>query len=434
MSRVISNPSSRSRLWASIACSLFVCGGVLFVDSAPTPAHPQQQDSLQIYTLDTGWGTVGADVSPDGRFVAIDAVKGSAVATGTEVVEEVQIWSFRDRKLVTSKELSRHTYPNPSHVPSDYDSGYVRYAASGSKLIVYWKRRYAPGTEAHLLVLDSKTLDDLQNIDLSLSSWPRFPPSVSDFHSFVRDVQVDERGQRAAVLLEWSFYGGGELRVYDLSAGVLLKKWDFEDVGFGKMSIDPKGRRTAIPVLPFPPGERNLRAKERNLRILDVDSGKTVSEINTGYLAGAVAFIGEDKVATVSANPDVKHFNKDTIKIWDVETGRLIRQISSEPGGVHDKLLVSADGRVALGYVGLDKLDGPWWTEQNNITVYQRFRLWNLSKDEVIATSPDLPELTGSAFALSAKGDIVLIHPVARGGPLRFYEIRSSEATAERRF
>jgi len=105
-------------------------------------------------------------------------------------------------------------------------------------------------------------------------------------------------------------------------------------------------------------GARRLRANERNLRILDVDSGKTVSEINTGYIAAAVAFIGQDRVASVSANPDVKHFDKDTIKIWDVETGRLIRQISSESGGVHDTVLVSGDRRVVLGYVGSISLLG----------------------------------------------------------------------------
>ena len=167
-----------------------------------------------------------------------------------------------------------------------------------------------------------------------------------------------------------------------------------------------------------------MRANERNLRILDVDSGKTVSEINTGYIAAADAFIGQDRVASVSANPDVKHFDKDTIKIWDVETGRLIRQISSESGGVHDTVLVSGDRRVVLGYVGLDKLVGHWWTDRNNVTIYRRFRLWNLGTDEVIATSPDLPSLVDSAFALSAKGDVVLVYPVARGGALHFYEIR----------
>jgi len=87
-------------------------------------------------------------------------------------------------------------------------------------------------------------------------------------------------------------------------------------------------------------------------------------------------------------------------------------------------VLVSGDRRVVLGYVGLDKLVGHWWTDRNNVTIYRRFRLWNLGTDEVIATSPDLPSLVDSAFALSAKGDVVLVYPVARGGALHFYEIR----------
>ncbi len=419
----VSNNSRRCGLRASFACSLLVCGGVLFTHSGNTAGMTEQQASFQIYTLDTGSGTVAADVSPDGRFVAIDAVKGSVVPMGIEEVEEMQIWSFRDRKLVANKKLAQQTYAKTSDIPTDYDRGFVRYTSSGSELVVYWKGRFAP--KGRLLVFDSTTLDELQNIDLGMSSWPRLPPSVSNFHSLVIDVQVDERGGRAAILLEWGVYGGGELRVYELTSGALLRKWDFQGVGFGRMSIDPQGQRIAIPVLPFVVGARRLRANERNLRILDVDSGKTVSEINTGYIAAADAFIGQDRVASVSANPDVKHFDKDTIKIWDVETGRLIRQISSEPGGVHDTLLVSDGGRVALGYVGLDKHVGPWWMiERNNVTVYRRFRLWNLGTDEVLATSPDLPSLVGSAFALSARGDVVLVYPVARGGALHFYEVR----------
>lgn len=404
------------------ACCLLVSGGVQFAHPGKTAASLDQQNPFRVYTLDTGWGTIGADVSPDSRLVAIDAVKGSEGPKGIEAVEEIQIWNFQDRELVTSKVLSRRTYAKTSDIPNDYDPGFVRYSASGSKLVVYWKGRFAP--EGRLLVLDSKTLDELQNIDLGMSSWPRFPPSASDFHSLVVGIQVDERGQRAAVLLEWGAYGGGELRVYDLDSGALLRTWQFQNVGFGLMSLDPRGQRIAIPVLAFPPGERPLRSNERNLRILDVDSGKTMCEINTGYIADAAAFIGHDRFATASANPDVKRFDKDTIKIWDVGTCRLTHEISSQPGGVHDTLLVSAGGQVALGYVGLEKLVGHWWLERNNITVYQRFRLWNLNTNEVIATSPDLPSLTGSAFALSAKGDIVLIHLVARGGPLRLYVIR----------
>jgi WD40 repeat protein len=403
----LSNKSRRWGLRALYACCLLFCGGVVSARSDKTAAIPEQQNSFRVYTLDTGSGTLGADIDPDGRSAAVESYTWE---DSTQLVEEIQLWDFHDHKLISRKDLARVKVPKIDE--AGLRRGFVRFADSGRKIIV------CECTEGHLLVFDSKTLDELQNIDLGMSSWPRFPESL------VIDVQVDARGGRAAVLLEQGIYGGGELRVYEPASGALLRKWDFQDVGFGRMSIDPQGQRIAIPVLPFVLGARRLRADERNLQILDVDSGKTVSEINTGYIAAAVAFIGQDRVATVSANPDVKHFDKDTIKIWDVETGRLIHQISSEPGGVHDTVLVSGDRRVALGYVGLDKLVGHWWADRNNVTVYRRFRLWNLGTDEVIATSPDLPQLVDSAFALSAKGDVVLVYPVARGGMLHFYEIR----------
>ena len=403
----LSNKSRRCGLLALYACTLFVCGGVVSAQSDKTAAIPEQQNYFRVYTLDTGSGALGADIAPDGRSAAVESYTWE---DRTQLVEEIQLWDFHDHKLISHKELARVKVPKIDE--ASLRRGFVRFADSGRKIVV------CECTEGRLLIFDSKTLVELQNIDLGMSSWPRLPESL------VIDVQVDARGGRAAVLLEWGIYGGGELRVYESTSGALLRKWDFQDVGFGRISIDPQGQRVAIPVLPFVLGARSLRANERNLRILNVDSGKTVSEINTGYIAGAAAFIGENRMATVSANPDVKQFGEDTIKIWDVETGRLIRQISSVPGGVHDTLLVSGDGHVALGYVGLDKLVGHWWTDRNNVTVYRRFRLWNLGTDQAIATSPDLPSLEDSAFALSAKGDVVLVYPVARGGALHFYETR----------
>jgi hypothetical protein len=419
--RAVSNASWEFRISALFVCGLLVCGGVLFPRSGKTAASLKQQSPFQTYTLDTGAGTYGADISPDSKLVAVDAVNGSEGPKGIESVEEIQVWSFRDRKLVTSKVLSRRTYAKVSDVPNDYDPGFVRYTASGSKLVVYWKGHVAP--EGRLLVLDSKTLDELQNIDLGMSSWPR-PTSASDLHSHVIDVQVDERGDRAAVLLSWGL-GGGELRIYSLASGDLIRKRDFQVTVEG-ISLDSTGRKVATLFMPFSPGERLLHVKERNLLVLDVDSGKTVTEINTGYIASSVAFVGSNMLATASANPEPKYFSKDTLKIWNAQTGQLVREIVSPPGGVHNTLLVTSDGRVALGYVGLDKERLHWWLGQEEYveTIYKRFRLWDLVTGQVIATSSDLPSLTGSAFALSAKGDVVLIYPIAAGGPLQFYEVR----------
>lgn len=375
----------------------------------------EEQTSFQIYKLDTGWSTNAVDISPDSRFVAVDAGKGSGQGQSVEVVEEIQIWNFRKRELVASKILSKKEFANPSDIGND--PRFIRYAETGARIVVY--------QEGHLLMLDSDTLNQLQDIDLGRSGWPRVPSRWST-DSRVADVEVDANATRAAVLLSWST-GGGQLRVYDLMSGALIRKWDFEAEFPGRepVSIDPGGHLVAVSLLLFSPGERLLRSKERNVLISDIDSGKMISAINTGYMAGGIAFASSDTLLTVSLNPEQRYFSKDTLKIWNVQTGSLIRQISSPPGGVHDSVGVSADGRVGFGYVGLEKKDNHWWQETDYKIVYQRFRLWDLATGNVIATSPDILPIApgGLNFRLSLKGDVVLIYPIATSAPLIFYEL-----------
>lgn len=241
--------------------------------------------------------------------------------------------------------------------------------------------------------------------------------------SYVHDVEIDQRGNRAAVLLEWGAEGG-ELRIYDLGSGNLTRKWSFPNYGFGGVSMDPKGARVAISLLPFSPGERPLPSKERNVFTYDVNSGEITSEFSTGYLAAEVRFVGNDTLATVSAETGLGGHKKDGIRLWDVKTGRLLREILSPPTGVRYHLEVSEDGKTALGYVAKE-VNHWWWLDPASvITEYARFRLWDLATGGVIATSPDLPNTTGSDLALSPKGDVVLVYDVATGGALVFYELR----------
>lgn len=383
--------------------------------SAGTHADVEEmQTSFLIYKLDTGWSTDAADISPDSRFVAVEASKGSKQGQSVDVVEEIQVWNFRDSKLVASRILAQEKFDNPSDISND--RGFVRYAEVGARIIVY--------QGGHLFLLDSNTLHPLQDIDLGKSTWPHVPPRWST-HSRVADVETDASATRAAVLLSWGT-GGGELRIYDLISGTLVRKWSFETGFPGRepISIDPRGHLVAVSLLLFSPGERLLRSKERNVLIFDIDSGKTTTAINTGYIAGAIAFASSEALLTVSLNPEQRYFSKDTLKIWNLRTGSLIRQISSPPGGIHDSVGVSADGRIGFGYVGLEKKDNHWWQETDYKIIYQRLRLWDLATGNVIATTPDiLPIVPGGLnFRLSLKGDVVLIYLVATRAPLLFYE------------
>lgn len=370
------------------------------------------QTPFHVYKLDTQWDTNGADISPDSRFVAVEASKGSKEGQSIELVNEIQVWDFRNGKPVASKVLSREKFNDPHDIRSEPQ--FVRYADAGTKIVVCQLD--------HLLLLDSKTLDQLQSVDLGKAAWPRFPPDTG-LVSYVGDVEIDQRGNRAAVLLEWGAEGG-ELRIYDLGSGNLMRKWSFPNYGFGGISMDPKGARVAISLLPFSPGERPLPSKERNVFVYDVNSGEITSESNTGYLAAEVRFVENDTLATVSAETGLGGHKKDGIRLWDVKTGRLLREILSPSTGVRYHLEVSEDGKTALGYVAKEVNHWWWFDPASVITEYERFRLWDLATGGVIATSPDLPNVTGSDLALSPKGDVVLVYRVATGDTLVFYELR----------
>jgi WD40 repeat protein len=272
----------------------------------------------------------------------------------------------------------------------------------------------------HLLVLNPDNLQEIQNIDLEKSAWPSLLPKIPGIHAHVYDVQLDYRGDRAAIALSWGVESGGELRVYDLKSGRLLNKWDFQKVSVGQISIDSDGRRVAVPIM----REESFRSSERNLFIFDVDSSKEIMEINTGYVAGVVRFAGPDTVATVSNELGLGSHRKDGIRFWDIKTGRLVREIRSAPEGVRYRLELSGDGQVIAGYVGKQVSHWWWFDPASFYTEYDRFRVWNLATGKVIATSPDLDSLFRFNFRLSRRGDLVLGYPVNTGGPLRFYELQ----------
>jgi len=400
------------RLAAALACMLALQSYLFVLGSGSDIGGQGRGRPMKVSVLDTKMGLFGADISPDGRFVAVDATKGTLKGGGLDLAEEVQIWDLRGTKMVARKILATEWLADPNA----YGRGerFVRYSLKDNKLVIC--------RNGHLQIFDSETLELIRDVDLGMEHWPKFPAN-SVANSYVADVEIDENAHRAAILLAWGPYGGGELRAYDLTSGEQLRQWPFEKVGFpgrGPISIDPAGRRIAIAVLPFSPGERRLRADEHNIFLLEIDSGKVISSINTGYISGAICFAPNDTVLSVSLNPEVKRFARDTLKVWNAETGKLIRELPSEPEGVHDSLHLSADGLIALGYVGLEKRVG-----DSNVTLYQRFRLWDLSTGNVIATSPDLlpMEEGGPRLRLSAAGNLVLVYPVGNADPLRLYQI-----------
>jgi WD40 repeat protein len=418
-------------VFRTLACILV---GIFLIPSFPDAkqaVREDQQSPFRVYTIDSGWGYYGAAFSPDNSLVALIGSKGTLGKQGTEVIEEIQIWDFRNKNLVAEKVLSRQLLPTP-------DASYERetflyaYTQSGSMIMLY--------RSGHLALLDSHTFEEVRNVDLGIAQWPKSPPNSSS-HPFVKKVALDSSAARVAVLLQWGSGGGGELRVYSLAPGDLIRKWDYHDLkadsgryaDFGGMDISPDGKRVAVSVIPFVLGEGVLRPSDRNVFILDIDSGSKISEINTRYPAGDVCFAPTDPLTllTVSAdNFDKERSSKDAIEIWDPQTGKMLRELTAPAEGVHFQVQVSSDGHTLMGYTGLEKFADHWWLgqEETGRIAYDRFRLWDLATGHVIAASPEIPpSASRREFRLSPKGDVVLLYPDTPGErTVTFYELVSA--------
>lgn len=384
--------------------------------------RPAFQDAQ---TLDVRSRVFDVAIAPNDRQIAVDAVVVSGQSTDSrerKAAEEIQIWDWQSGKLNSRKVLNEETFLRFPNVAAD--GRFVRYSDSGSRLIVC-------RGDGHLLLMDAGSLNVLRDIDMEKSKWPA-SMRASNAHSFVRDMEVDAHAHRAAVLLSWGLSDGGELRAYDLASGKLIHEWTIPAgtrfSPYGAISMDPEGNRVALGLEPFLPGERTLRPDENNVVIYEVSSGRVLNSINTGYLTGTVHLSADGTLLTVSA--DYSHPDrsaKDTLKFWDVQTGKLIREIANSPEGIHYSLQASENGSVAVAYTGLEKTKG--FLERVNVTVYQRLRMWDLATGKVLATTSDLlPIVQDGAphFHVSPKGDVIVIYPIGLSRPLSIIEIKSA--------
>jgi WD40 repeat protein len=395
------------RLLGCVSCFAFA----MLWSSGATSLMGQQRNESHVYTLAGDWGYYSAAFASDGGHLAVIASKGEREEQGIEVTQEIQIWNFRELKLISEKVLSRNkASPDIPH-PAIALYGYT---PSGSMLLL--------GRDNHLLLLDSKTLDEIREINLATGNWHNVAWPAIGF-SFVKSVAVDKGGDRAAVLLQWGIGGGGELRVYDLNSGDLIRSWDYHSLrkvndrnaDFGGADISIDGRQVAVSVIPFVLGEGVLHSADRNVFVLDVDSGSTVAALNTGYPAGDVRFAptAPPVLLTVSAdNFDRSRSPKDAIKVWDPVSGKLLRELSSPSGGVHFQVQVSSEGRTVLGYTGHEGFKGHWWhgQEETGFVAYDQFTLWDLATGKVMRSSSQIPPLGSHRnFLLSPSGDVVLL-------------------------
>ncbi len=394
-----------------LACAL----AALAAAASAHPAPPQHPKLLRAQQLDLP-GQWGADLSPDGRTVAV-AIQRKTNPGGTarenpsvDIFVDAEVWDVRTRQRLAHRSLAHRTLLDITTA----EWGQVRYTGDGQALLIY------DGELLHVLKVPS--LEEITRIDLGLPTRPR--------QAQVVDLAVPRNSRRqAAVLVSHGSGQGGIVRVYNLETGALQRSWSF-DRGYpefgGRLAWSPDGSKLAVTLLPVLPTQRMPR-EEKNVAVFDPKSGNVLLRFNSGYMAGPVAFAADNRLLTATSEmPWLAASGTHTIKVWDAATGRLIRQIPSPANGVRSSLEVSADGRRILGYVGREAEQDFMPDPESTLAILeQQFRVWELSSGRVVATSPPIqpnppkrPQLR-----LSAKGDFVLVFWRYSDKPLLVYEV-----------
>jgi WD40 repeat protein len=239
-------------------------------------------------------------------------------------------------------------------------------------------------------VLSSASLGKIRELSLSL------PPPRRNVA--VLDIKTAANAPVLAVLTV-SELQGGKLAVFNFETGNLLYEWKLPAIEYpyrNAVALSDDGSRIAV-----------TSSMGHEVFLMDQIS-KSPRIIRTGYGPGAVAFGSGGQVITASNESDPKRAVSDTLKVWDFETGKLIREIPNAPEGVHFVLDLTADKQFLLGYVGREKYNR--WSHGNDL-VYQRFRVWNTETWDAVHTTPDIlpKEIDPPCAAISPDGNHVVV-------------------------
>ena len=102
------------------------------------------------------------------------------------------------------------------------------------------------------------------------------------------------------------------------------------------ISISPDGKTVAISLGLAVSKSGVLPSQDKNVLVLDVDSSESIAAINTGFLAGPICFVpgNQLELATLSLTFHEKNPETDSIRLWNAQTGLLLREIRTSRFGV----------------------------------------------------------------------------------------------------
>jgi hypothetical protein len=207
-----------------------------------------------------------------------------------------------------------------------------------------------------------------------------------------------------------------------LATGRELWKLPFENARIGGLGWSPDGSSLVL-TLQTGPGEDPVaqafcpeRKVEHNVLILDSASGRVLSALNTGDVAGPVCLGPRHEVFTAPFHFFYQKTSAEKAKVWNAQTGAVERTIACPGRDVHDVLALSRDAGVLVGYVGKEKFGYSWRTmEDLPENVDERFAMWDARSGDLLRISPSFAPLTHAAGTQSgSKLDLGRLPPALR--------------------
>jgi len=280
----------------------------------------------------------------------------------------------------------------------------VRYSSDGKIVIVYLDR--------FLYVLRSNDLQEIKRISIT------GPPSESrtykgkqGVHSFIIDSDVTSlelSAARSDVVLVWvRGLDNSWIDVVDFDSEKQTI-WNTRERGLGW--INPKavrwtsdGERLVVAVPNVFPCGRPLDTPD--VFVVDPASGAVENKLSTGLLVGDIALTADRRLFAVDydcVGVSVDHDPK--LRVFDLRTGKKIRELSGRGTGVRYAVSASANGNRIAAYTGIVKAGFDWGDMVPfDKQIDETFSVWDLKNYEVLVTSQNLAERTSGRFRIAGQ-------------------------------
>jgi hypothetical protein len=404
----------------SLCCGRRVIALILLVFSTRTCLAQLNRSSepvtLKTYSLQERVNS--ADISPDESLVAIERTTEQKTADGKTLFSEiVELWNFREDRVVAAaplrnvedRSVSSERAFDPLKTPR-----FVRFSGDGKVVVVF--------VDDSITLLLASDLGFLRSVIISV------PPSRT--RSFVthkgrgelvnivvrpelRAMEMSPTGTFLAIL--WTTgYVGGRVDFYDISTGQRIAEWDAPP---GEMTLG-KGHRLAWDlasptIFVAVPNASPCGGPTQIPDVIGVDArtGRTKVRFTSGLIVGDIAVTpGHELLAVENNCVGVLADHHPRMKVFDLNTGKLAKDVRADGTGVRYAVSASRDGQRAVAWTSdvrcqFDWLDG----HCGDHVIKTMLTTWHLPDFSVIASvAVSFP--TDSPLRMSSTGRYVLTY------------------------